>query len=288
MRSFASRLILALVSVVAASSLQAQQAPEAFHWVDFHAQQDQSVVTWVTRALAVEDWSAIREIGVEYDAALVVTTKRATPQTPATHDSFTVWNVSLVDHSIFPLLKGADPRWLDWMRFADGAPEELALTYNNCAECNPTTYFTALRYDVRSHAWAARWIQSGQGAPLWTESHPAGVEWTQVYAGVSEPNGRALLSTWSHFEYGKDKDPSDSIYRYDVDQRSGLERTLPLVGKDADAVKLRICKGQDAIPGLLRGQDSDLCLKLTGGRPDRRISTTPPAHNRGRMGARSF
>jgi hypothetical protein len=282
MRTFSARFFLVWVCLVAARSLYAQQAPEAFHWVDFHAQKDQSVVTWVSRALAVEDWSAIREIGVEYDAALVLTSKRANPQAAAGNDTFTLWSVSLTDHTLFPLVKGVNPRWLDWMRFADGAPEELALLYDNCTDCGTTTYFTALRYDIKSHAWAARWIQSGQGAPLWTESHPAGVEWTQVYAGVAEPNGRELLYTWSHFEYGKDKEPSDSIFRYDVDEHSGLERTLPLLDKDAEAVKLRICKGQDAIPGLMRGQDSEVCQKLTGAKPDRRVVTTPPAHNRGR------
>ena len=38
------------------------------------------MVVWVTRSLQPEKWSAIREIGVEYDAALVVTTLRANPQ----------------------------------------------------------------------------------------------------------------------------------------------------------------------------------------------------------------
>jgi hypothetical protein len=70
----------AFALVTAATSLAAQQAPDNFRWVDFHSQKDQSEVAWVTRSLAVEDWTAIREIAVEYDAALVVTTKRATPE----------------------------------------------------------------------------------------------------------------------------------------------------------------------------------------------------------------
>jgi hypothetical protein len=284
MRSVAARLLLAFVALLPAFVVpaSAQQGPEAFHWVDFHAVKDQSVVIWVARALAVEDWTAIREIGVEYDAALVVTTKRASTQTAANDDSFTVWNVSLVDHSLYPILKGVNPHWTDWMRFVDGEPEELALTYDNCRNCNANTYFTALHYDVARHSWAARWMQGANGIPLWTDSHPAGVEWTQVYAGVAEPNGRELIYTWSHFDYGKDKEASDSIYRYDVDPRSGLERTLPLLDKDAEAVKLRICKGQDAIPELERGQDSAMCQQLAGKKTERRPVTTPPANNRGR------
>ena len=265
---------------------RAQQGPDAFHWIDFHAQKDQDTVVWVTRSLAVEDWSAIREIGVEYDAALVVTAKRPSAQSPANADTFTVWNASLTDHTIYPILKGVHPRWLDWMRFADGAPEELALVYDNCRDCAANTYFTALHYDLARHGWAARWMHNGNGVPLWTDARPAGMVWTQAYAGVAEPNGRELVYTWSHFDYGKDKEPSDSIFRYEVDPRSGLERTLPILGKEAEAVKVRICRGQDAIPGLARGQDSALCQQIAGTKPERRPVTTPPANNHGRMGAR--
>jgi len=278
-RSLALLLLLPVVLIV---SVSAQQGPEAFHWVDFHAEKDQSAIVWVTRSLAVEDWSAIREIGVEYDSALVVTTRRANPQAAAHGDTFAIWSASLTDHTIYPILKGTNLRWLDWMRFADSAPEELSLIYDNCRDCQANTYFTALHYDVKTHGWLARWMRSGDGIPIWTNSTPAGMTWTQAYAGVAEPNGRELLYTWSHFDYGKDKESSDSIFRYDVDPLSGLERSLPLVGKDADAAKLRICKGQDAIPGLQRGQDSALCQQIAGTRPERRPVTTPPANNRGR------
>ena len=73
--------------LAAAPSLQAQQAPDSFRWIDFHNQKDQDTVVWVTRSLAVQDWTAIREIAVEYDAALVVTTNRANPQAAANADS---------------------------------------------------------------------------------------------------------------------------------------------------------------------------------------------------------
>lgn len=264
---------------------RAQQAPESFHWVDFHSEKDKGTVVWVERALAVENWTAIREIGVNYDAALVVTTQRASTQTAANADSFSLWSVSLTNHMVVPLIKGVNPRWLDWMRFTDGAVEEPALLYENCRDCVATTYFTSFYYDLKYHQWRARWMQNRLGVPLWTESQPAGMVWTQAYAGVTEPNGRAQIYTWSHFDYGKDKEPSDSIYRYDQDPVSGLDRALPLVGRDAEAAKLRLC-GQDAIPSLMRGQDAEMCMRLVGARSTRRIVTTPPVNNRGRIGAR--
>ena len=78
--------------------------------------------------------------------------------------------------------------------------------------------------------------------------------WNQVYAAIAEPNGRELLGTWSHFDYGSQKPPEDVVYRYDMDSYSGLERTQPLSGKDADAMKLRLSSGQGALPGLARGR----------------------------------
>jgi hypothetical protein len=284
MRCVIVRRSLCLIAVVlaAASSLFAQQAPADFHWIDFHSPKDQDTVVWVTRSLAVEDWSAIREIAVEYDAALVVTTKRATPQSAADADAFSVWSASLTNHSITPLIKGVNMRWLDWMRFADGAPEELAILYDNCRDCAANTYFTAFYYDVRQHGWSARWTHGGQGVPLWSANTPPGVEWTQVYAGIAEPNGRKLVATWSHFDYdNKKKAPDDIVFRYDLDPFSGLERTMQLLGKDADDMELRLCRAQDAVTDLQRGQDSQLCQRLVKPVQERRPVTTPPANNHG-------
>ena len=99
---------LAATGLALPISVPAQQSPDNFHWVDFHSKQDQDVVVWVTRSLDPEKWTAIREIGVEYDAALVVTTLRKTPQTPPTLDSFSVWSVSLTNHSVNLLLIGSE------------------------------------------------------------------------------------------------------------------------------------------------------------------------------------
>ena len=132
---------------------------------------------WVTRSLAVGDWTAIREIAVEYDAALVVTTNRATPQSPPNADSFTIWSASLTDHSFAPLIRGVNLRWLDWMRFADDAPYELAALYDDCSDCVANTFFTAFHYDVKTHNWQARWIRNGQGVPMYSANTPPNVDW---------------------------------------------------------------------------------------------------------------
>jgi hypothetical protein len=282
----AAKSSLLFLLLLIAPYLCAQQSPETFRWVDFHSAKDQDVVVWVTRTLEPEKWTAIREIGVQYDAALVVTTLRSVSQSTTAADTFTLWSVSLTDHSLTPLLKGVNLRLLDWLLFNESKGRELVALYDDCTDCDATTYFTAFHYDVTQHGWAARWMRGNQAVPVWSTKPPDGVTLTQVYAGLAEPNGRQYLSTWNHFDYGKQKDPEDFVYRYDLDPFSGLERTQLLSGKEAEAMKLRLCGGQGAVPGLglglARGQDALLCQQLVHPRTERKPVTTPPANNHGK------
>jgi hypothetical protein len=255
---------------------------ETFRWIDFHAEKDQPIIVWVTRSLDSEKWTAIREIGVYYDAALVVTTLRNSPDASPASDIFQLWSVSLTKHVATPLLKGANLRWLDWMQFAPGAPHEITLLYDDCRECAATTYFTAFHYDLRQHLMVPRWIRGAQGVPVWTSTVPEGVNLTQVYAALPEPNGVEMLGAWAHYDYGKQKDPEDFIFRYDIDPLSGLDRTDLLSGKEAAAMKQRLCSVQTAPGVVARGQDSLLCQQTAHPVPERKPVTTPPANNKGR------
>src|SRR5271157_3200190 len=117
------RLIAVAAALALSLPLCAQQTSGSFRWIDFHDSKDQNIVAWVTRSLQVEKWTAIREIGVVYDAALVVTTGRAGPQSPPSSDAFTIWNVSLTSHVVAPVLTGVNLRWFDSEHFAEDAPE---------------------------------------------------------------------------------------------------------------------------------------------------------------------
>jgi hypothetical protein len=282
---FSSSLLLKLLMVAmlaAAVHLHAQQAPDTFRWVDFHSAKDQDVVVWVTRSLEPEKWTAIREIGVEYDAALVVTTLRSSSQSLPGADTFTVWSASLTNHSLMPLIKGVDLRLLDWMLFADGAPRELGAIYDNCRECAAATFFTAFHYDFPRHAWASRWMRGSQAVPVWSANISSGLELAQVYAGLNEPNGREVVATWNHVSHDKSEQVEDVVFRYDLDPFSGLERTMLLTGKDAESMKQRFCNAQSDLPGMARGQDSPLCQPFVKPGSGRRPVTTPPANNHGR------
>ncbi len=286
-------LLLALIpsALSAQTSTPAQnsrkpQTSDSFRWIDFHASQDQNIVVWVTRALAVESWTALREIGVVYDAALVVTSDRANPQAPPGDGTFTVWSVSLTNHAVTRLVAGVHLRWFDRVRFADGTPQEWPVLYDNCVECQPNTYFTAFYYDLRTHAWAARWIRDGQGVAVWNADRPGSVQWTQLYAVMQAGEGHVALYTWNHFDHGKNSVPDDFMVRYDLDPFSDLERATQLTSKGTEQLRLQICSGQNGVQGLERGQDSELCQKMLKQHGERRPVTTPPANNRGRMGGR--
>lgn len=272
-------ITLCFAALVCAIPATAEQ--DTFRWMDFHSDKDQSVVVWVTRALSAEKWTSIREIGVLYDAALVVTTERSSPQASPRQDTFHIWSVSLTTHAVTSLLAGAHLRWLEWMNVSEGAPREIAALYDDCMDCAATTYFTSFHYDMSGHIFRPRWLRGGQAVPVWSGTAPDGVQLTQVYSVLTEPNGNELLGTWSHYDYGKEKPAEDYLYRYDRDPFSGLDRTQVLSGRDAESMKQRLCTSQ-AIDGLARGQDSALCQQIAHVRPERRPVTTPPANNRGR------
>ena len=53
------------------------------------------------------------------------------------------------------------------------------------------------------------------------------------------------MATWNHIDHGEEQ-PEDSVFRYDLDPWSGLERTELVGGKEAEAMKQRICSAPDA------------------------------------------
>jgi hypothetical protein len=264
--------------------MQAQQAPEPFRWADFHSAQDHDVVNWVERSMQPEKWSSIREIGVEYDAALVLTTQRSAPQAMPGTDTFTLWSASLTTHSVAPILTGVNLRWLEWLQFAPGHPRELVALYDSCRECAADTFLTAFYYDLDRHAWAARWLRGDQAVPVWTARPPEGVNLSQIYAILADPDGTQYVATWNHLEYPnqKDKDPEDFLYRYDLDPFSYLERSQRLSPKQGEALKPKLCAAQPLFAGQARGQDSPLCqAPAVKPKPGRHPITTPPANNKG-------
>jgi len=251
----------------------------------------------VNQEIKGEHWTEIREVGVQWDAALVITSLRATPQSTPAADTYTVWSVALSKHLVQPLLHGVNPRILNWTTFSGVSSPlpELGFVYDDCYGCEASsTFFTALYYNPSEHAWRARWMRGDQGAALTSAGTVEGVVRTQVYGLLTEPPGRDVLATWSHYDYGKVKPPEDFVFVYSVDPNSGLEQTQGLSGDHAEAMQRRLCRaGMNQANGgqmdtsmamLAGGQDSDICQDIAPvkGKPGRRPTTTPPANNHGR------
>jgi hypothetical protein len=124
-------------------------------------------------------------------------------------------------------------------------------------------------------------MSGGKAVPVWSTNGPMGATRTQVFAVMADENGRESLGTWTHLDYGKDKPAEDAVYKYDLEPRSETERSVLLTGKDAANLKDRLCRAQDAVPGLSRGQDSSLCEVNVKPRVPRKPVTTPPPNNHG-------
>lgn len=264
---------------------RAESAPQAFHWVNFHSEQDAPVVRWVTDSLKVEKWTALREIGVKWDAALVVTTDRRNPQASPESDGFTVWSVSLTKHEAEPLVTGVRPRLLQWIQFDAATDPELGLVYDSCRECDVSTYFTAFYYNPAEHAWRARWMHGNDGALLKTASQSAGVTTSVVYGLMTDLRGKSELTTWTHLDFGGAKQAQDYVYEYTVDSATGLDMTQALGDEHAGPMKLELCRMDKARSALADGQDSALCRAAPEPKkkPERgRRPVVPPANNEGR------
>jgi len=278
---FRGMMVLVAMCALSAHHARAEQAPDPFRWVNTHSETDTDIVGWVTRSLAGEKWTAIREIGVEYDAALVVTTLRSNPRLLPVTDTFSIYSVSLTSHAITMLIQGTNLRLVDWLRFGVGRDTELTAFYDDCSHCLATTYFTTFYFDPLIHSWSARWVVNGKAAPVWMASGVAEGTWTQAYGVMADADGNGIsLATWSHFDAKDGKPPEDFFYNYSVSPGTNIDSSSRLTGKASDVLKQRICRGDNIVPGLGRGQDAAPCQVMAQRLPH--VVTTPPANNRGK------
>lgn len=290
-------VVLALCGIAAA----AQSAPQTFHWIDFRSAKDAPTLRWVTDSLAAQQYSAIREIGVQWDSALVVTTLRATPQSSPASDRFTLWSVSLSHRQVVPILTGLRLHYLNWLTLGSQILPELGLTWQSCLQCDDSVFFTVVYYSPSDHAWRARWIrssvqssgpiQSSVGAALRTAAPTSGVTVREVYGLLTDIRGNSTLATWLHLDFGSAKPAQDYVYEYSVDPSTGLDLTQALGDEHAAPMRQQLCQLTPAQSPLLGGQDSTLCHPSDASSTHSHIPhsrhlrvpvTTPPANNQGR------
>jgi hypothetical protein len=280
--------ILAVASLFS-PALRAQSI-ENFRWLDLRQPSD--VQTIVARALMNEPYTDLREIGyiglppkettmppprsaataasnaantsklaVPRDAhLLVITAQRTNSSALPDEDIFSVYDVNQRQITATLLLRGPGVRLLGWLRlWREGSPE-LVATYDDCVECQRTTFFTTFHVDLKTHQWQTRWPRSTAGAPIFSEGQEANGG-QQVYALLDDEAGRVVLGTWAHFSTHGRPD-TDVVYAYRVEYYGSHEATEPMVGTQARAFEQRLCGGQGVLFGLADGQDSALCHSL--------------------------
>jgi hypothetical protein len=280
---FVIALITPSASLLLSVPLQAQTL-ENFRWLDLRQPSD--VQTIATRALLNEPFTSLREIGyiglsprddpaaklgtaagnvqrlpVPRDAhLLVITAQRNNPSALTEDDILSVYDVNQRQITATLLLRGPGLRLMGWVRlWREGSPE-LVATYNDCVECQRTTFFTTFYIDMKTHQWQTRWPRSTAGAPIFSEGQEANGG-QQVYGLLDDEAGRVVLGTWAHFST-PGRPISDIVYAYRVDNYGSHEATEPLYGAQARTMQQRLCSGQGVLFGLADGQDSALCRSV--------------------------
>ncbi len=263
-------LLQPLMLIAFGSACGQAQVIDGFSWVDLKA--DTQTVSKVTTFLSSKPYTAIREIGVVGQQALVITSLRKDPTANPLNDSFTAYGVSLHDGAVEELLDGTNLRYVDWQKFYDYDTPELVATYDDCAQCKATTFLTAFYIDRRTRRWGARWRREIAGAPLYS-TDPAK---SYVYALFMNVDQRVVLDTWASYPEQnktgsrgtalKSSRGGEYLFEYRIDIPSDQGTSRPLTGRDELPVKQRLCAGQNVVFGIAGGQDSEACKALMGKR----------------------
>jgi hypothetical protein len=293
---------IAVVLIFLSSPMLRAQSIENFRWLDLRQPSD--VQTIVARALINEPYTALREVGyigvppkepatppakagtamasgtsnlvsnvlklpVPRDAhLLVITAERSNSSALPDNDILSVYDVNQRQITATLLLRGPGLRILGWLRlWREGTPE-LVATYDDCTECQRTTFFTTFHIDMKTQQWQVRWPRSTAGAPIFSEGQEANGG-QQVYALLDDEAGRVVLGTWAHFSTHGRPD-TDVVYAYRVEYYGSHEAAEPMVGTQARTFEQRLCGGQGVLFGLSDGQDSALCHSLG-------ITSAPPS-----------
>jgi hypothetical protein len=256
---------LLLVSLAISASAHGQ-TPAGFHWVDF--KRESATVQKIEQALKGEDYTAIREIGVSSDSALVMVIQREADQAVPEGDQWSVYNVSMKSGHVETLLLGYSLQIKGWISFRSRDEQDLGIVYLHCWECEPASLFTAFHYDPRD-GWRARWVnkenvkQPGITFRVTDVGDPYTSEDVDQVFAVLAPNGVASVGTWYHSRDLATGKISDDVAKFSVDPSTGEDKTTGLAGSKANEWELQLCKARDSWSTPAMGQSSRACKQLS-------------------------
>lgn len=233
----------------------------------------------VRRALHDQSITAIREVGIEENYALVMTVSREAGAPTPDYDLWSIYNISLATGKSQLLIGGYGVTLLDWIGTGN---HELALTYYDCWECEAARFFTTLHF-VKGIGWRARWPNKSEA---WTVPQPGVLVSTSdipessdeqvdlVFAIVAtQVNGSGFaVGSWFHKHNVATGKIDDKVERYSIDQSTGLDRTEKLAGQEALKWEQAICSPANIMIQPSTGQSSRLCRVLLSGSANRKPS----------------
>jgi hypothetical protein len=267
---------LVLTMLLLAMRLGWADVPTGFSWVNIES--DKTTMTAVRHALHDPSITAIREVGLEGNFALVMTASREAGAPTPDYDLWSIYNISLATGKTQLLISGYGVTLLDWIGPAN---HELALTYYNCWECEAAKLLTTLHF-VKSIGWKARWPNKSDagkfpqpGALVSTSDIPdsSDEQVDVVFAVIStQKNGSSFaVGSWLHQYNAATGKIDDDVERYSVGPTDD-DRTERLTGQEALKWERTICSPANIMIQPRTGQSSKICRDVLRGTADRQPS----------------
>ncbi len=260
------RLTLLCSTVLLLSQFGRAQLPNGFSWVNIESNRD--TMARVRAALRDPSITAIREVGLRGNFALVMTASREVGAPTPDYDQWSIYNISLKTSTAQVLVFGNGVRLLDWFGTSN---DELAITYYDCWECEATAVFTTIRFEP-GFGWRACWQskskdvrfpQPGVVVRMTDVGDPYDDdELDQIFAVVAQPAGGFAVGSWAHSRNTKTGNIEDDVERYSFDKESGKDRIEKLSGTPAVAWERIICIESNVVAQPSFGQDSASCRRV--------------------------
>jgi hypothetical protein len=255
-------LLFTVLAALAVGVRSNADTPQGFRWANLET--DSATMAKVRTALKGVAITAIREVGIEGDYALVMAVNREIDAPTPDYDQWYIYNLSLKTGQKRLLAFGYGVKQIDWI--GPGA-SELEITYYDCWECEAATLLTTLR--LTRTGWKARWVQKSEhvdypqpGALVQETPEDDTNEVDQVFALVEGTSKSVEAGSWFHARNLQTGKIEDDVYRYWVDPTTDADHVDTVKGQAAVAWERKICDRSEIVsePGI--GQDSKACRSV--------------------------
>lgn len=256
MRNLAA--VLLSLCVLSWNELSAQGG--RFRWLNLN--RDQQVLPGIKEALNAIPYTHLREVGVIGQSALVVVATRPDgfDAFDADYDRYQAFTYDLQTKDAKEIWSGYQFKMRGEAQFKAAPVLDMVFSFDNCVECEPTTYLGSFRYDPGSPGWTVRKWQYGkeqlEGAEIASADYLD--EWSGEYVyAVRDINGDKLedIAVWLRQTNSRTKKIVDYVMLYSAE---GGKSTCTRVRSTLEITKIKrkVC-GSDAL--ISGGWDKAMC-----------------------------